>query len=102
MQQKGVYKFDPIRLAEVHQECQQAVKNDMTEGINLIIVSNTFTTNREIAPYRLLAAQYQYRLCVITVEHGMLPPTALAERNAHNVSAETIQRMADRWEQFHL
>jgi len=95
------YKFDPSKLHEAHKWCQDVVDMDMEYGTKIIIVSNTFTTNRELSPYVDLAHKYKYKLVVLTIESGM-SLEGLAARNIHNVPLESLVRMDQRWEQFTL
>lgn len=87
----GEYRFDPARLGEAHQDCQDRAWMAMSVEIPLVIVHNTFSRNWEMAAYRELAEEHGYRLTVATVEgdHGSLhaPP-------------EVRERMAERWEQW--
>lgn len=98
----GGYHFDPSRIARAHQWNQDRVLDAMineTEHTPLIIVPNTFSTNKELAPYLTLAKEYGYTVTVVTVESG-LDSVDLAIRNTHNVPQEVIQRMIHRWEPY--
>lgn len=55
-----------------------------------IVVSNTFTTERELKPYYELAEKYDYNVVSLIVEnrHG--------GKNTHNVPDETIEKMRNR------
>ena len=57
-----------------------------------IVVSNTFTTEKEMKPYYKLAEQYGYRVHSLIVEnrHGGI--------NEHNVPDETLEKMKKRFE----
>ncbi len=92
----GSYQFDPALLSRAHQWCQAWAHQGLLEG-GIVIVSNTFTRRRELAPYREMALECGYEVCELTVASS-LSVEELAQRNAHGVSAETIQNMRDRWE----
>jgi predicted kinase len=91
------YNFDPSKLKEAHQWCQDAVSNAMllnyTTGHNeTIAVSNTFTQEWEMKPYIDMAEDWGYRVFSIIVEnrHGGV--------NQHGVPNEKLQQMNDRFE----
>jgi predicted kinase len=85
----GEYKFDITRIAEAHQWCQDEVRKCLTNGFSAI-VSNTFTTKREMQPYFDMAREF-----------GCEPQVVLCQGNfgnIHNVPYEVIERMAARFE----
>ena len=91
------YNFDPSKLKEAHQWCQDAVSNAMllnyTTGHNeTIVVSNTFTQEWEMKPYMDMAEDWGYRVFSVIVEnrHGGV--------NEHGVPDEKLQQMQDRFE----
>ena len=86
------YKFDPTKLKDAHAWCQSRVKHCMTEGIQNISVSNTFTQEWEMEAYYNLAKEYNYRVFSIIVEnrHG--------GKNLHGVPEDKLQVMNDRFQ----
>lgn len=93
----GEYKFDPTKLKQYHQMCQDEVNLAMiqnhTANLNdVIVVSNTFTQEWEIKPYFDLAKTYGYQVFSLIVEnrHGGL--------NQHGVPEDKVQIMKDRFE----
>ena len=46
----GVYKYDSSRIREAHAWCQLMTQQALRRGSN-VVVSNTFTQVREMAPY---------------------------------------------------
>jgi len=46
----GEYKFDMSRIKEAHQWCQDKTKSMLNMGQS-VVVSNTFTTQKEMKPY---------------------------------------------------
>lgn len=84
----GVYRFDPSKLDLAHISCQLSVNDGMENGIDCIIVSNTFTTADEIQPYLDLAEEYGYAVKVIrmTKEYGSI----------HGVPDKSMERMRRR------
>lgn len=86
----GDYKFDAGKLSYVHEKCQEFVKFYMEEG-NDIIVSNTFTTEKELQPYLDMAEEYGYTVVSLIVEnrHG--------GKSIHNVPETTMEKMRQRF-----
>ena len=97
--ENGEYIFNGADIKKAHQWCQSQVElamiqNHITDGLDSsdIIVSNTFTQEREIEPYYKLAGSYGYRVFSLIVEnrHG--------GENVHGAPADKIQIMKDRFE----
>jgi predicted kinase len=94
----GEYNFDPSRLKEAHEWCRNQVETRMSDHqVNPqfypeIVVSNTFTQEWEMQSYIDLAKKYGYQVTTLIVEnrHG--------NSNVHNVPAETLDRMRQRFE----
>lgn len=87
----GEYKFDPELLGRAHAYCQGQVHAAMHRRKN-IVVSNTFTTGRELEPYYVLAREngYQIQTIICRGEFG----------SVHNVPSETIERMRKRFDYY--
>ena len=93
----GEYRFDASKLKDAHESCRNQVETYMKDSLvndqfyPEIAVSNTFTQEWEMQPYFDLAKKYGYMVFSIIVEnrHG--------GSNQHNVPAEAIQRMKDRF-----
>ena len=93
----GVYKFDPAKIKDAHNWCQNSVAQAMlvnyTSGHNsTIIVSNTFTQDWEMKPYYEMAKQWDYKVFSVIVEnrHG--------GENVHGVPADKLEMMKNRFE----
>lgn len=86
----GNYNFNPTLLHKAHNECQEKTEKCMVSG-NGVVVSNTFTTEKELKPYLDLAEKYGYRVVALIVEnrHG--------SKSVHDVPETTIQKMKDRF-----
>jgi predicted ABC-type ATPase len=84
----GEYRFDTSLLPQAHEWCRLSVLRTIRTG-EAVIVSNTFTTFKEIIPYLDLARAYGYEVEVIslTKEWGSI----------HNVPEITLQRQRDRF-----
>lgn len=82
------YVFDAARLPQAHAWCQN-LTNEMLSIGHIVVVSNTFTTIKELRPYFVIAAA-----------HGIVPQVIACQNrfnNIHNVPAESLQRMSARW-----
>lgn len=87
--ENGEYKFDVDRLYLAHRWCQDQTRSDLEAGMN-VIVSNTFTTLKELKPYFKIASEFGIIPQVITC-HGCW-------ENVHNVPEETMKKMRSRFE----
>ena len=63
----------------------------MVNKLSKIIIHNTFTMDWELEPYFKLASQYNYAMFVVTVENYH------QSGNAHEVSDEQLQKMAEKY-----
>jgi tRNA uridine 5-carbamoylmethylation protein Kti12 len=85
--------FDGSLLAQAHAQCLERFTTDIqtSSGYDLVIVSNTFTTHKEMLPYQ--------EACVA---RGIIPQVIKCTGtfgSVHNVPASTIERMRARWEE---
>jgi predicted kinase len=85
--QDGAYHFASEWLGDAHRWAQLEVKKNMIHW-NDIVVSNTFTTFKEIKPYLELANEFKYTVYVVTLtkEFG----------SVHNVPEEVMERQRAR------
>jgi predicted kinase len=84
-----IFLFDKNHLA--YKNCQEQTENAMQIGIHKIIIDNTFTLDWEIEPYFKLAAKYNYRVFVATVENYH------KGQNEHGISDEQVKKMAEKY-----
>jgi len=84
----GEYEFDASRLHLAHAICQQSARDALTTGADAI-VSNTFTTLKELKPYFKLAKEFKIVPTVILCQNMF--------GNVHNVPVEALDRMRDRF-----
>lgn len=89
--QNDEYKFDPNKLKLAHQWCQDMCLRAMRNNLD-IVVSNTFTTKKEMEPYLYMAKNMGYKVKVIrmTGNYG----------NVHNVPESVLENMRNRMEPF--
>lgn len=85
----GEYQFDYARLGEAHQWCLDQTRKLMRSGFSPV-VSNTFTTKKELQPYFDLAKEFEIVPTVILCQNTF--------ENVHNVPVEALERMAGRFE----
>lgn len=84
----GEYQFDPSRIKQAHAWCLLATFEALQDGVD-VIVSNTFTTAKEIQPYADLARDLDTHFDIITRtgNYGSI----------HNVPKATVEKMARRF-----
>ena len=87
----GAYEYNPGYLRQAHEQCQSKTRDAMQRGVSFVIVSNTFTTERELAPYLDMANQLNYSVTSLVIEnrHG--------EKSIHGVPEEAMDRMRNRF-----
>lgn len=83
----GNYKFNPASLPYAHKMCYENTRSALNAGLN-VAVHNTFTTHKEMEPYKALAKNIQLVILHCKGEW----------KSVHNVPDETIQRMRNRFE----
>ena len=87
------YQFDASKLGAAHKWCFDSVKESLTIGCECI-VSNTFTTLKEMKPYLVLAEELGVKVQVLRMKN-------LGEYGSiHNVPEETIKRMKNRFHDY--
>lgn len=87
----GVYQWKPENVQAAHSWCQHKAAITMNHQLGDVIVSNTFTTEKEMQPYIDMAGIYGYRVTSLVVEHrhdGV---------NQHNVPQATLDKMRNRF-----
>lgn len=88
--EEGNYVFVPSRLSHAHEMCLNLTRIFLTEGLR-VAVHNTFTTEKEMAPYFELAEELGVQITTLVVEnrHG--------SKSVHGVPEHTLERMARRF-----
>jgi predicted kinase len=87
----GAYHFEFDKNHLAYKACEENCRKAMENGMEKIFVDNTFTLDWELQSYFKLAADFNYRLFVCTVENYH------EQKNTHDVSDEQIQKMADKY-----
>jgi len=85
----GEYKWDAKRLKEAHAWCLAETRKLLERGM-IPVVSNTFTTIKELKPYFDLAKEFGIKPNVMLAQGGF--------KNTHNVPEATLKRMRDRFQ----
>lgn len=86
---EGEYVFKADHIHEAHNWCQNWTKRLMLREEPGIVISNTFTTFREMKYYIDLAKSYGYEIEVISLTHEY--------GSIHGVPEETMQKMRNRF-----
>lgn len=88
--EEGEYNWYPSGTHAAHWHCQEKARWCMENG-HSVVVSNTFTTEKELKPYLEMAEKFGYRVTCIIVEnrHGNV--------SIHGVPEETMTKMRDRF-----
>lgn len=89
--QTGEYNFRYQDNHLAYKNCEQVTAQQMAQKHEKIFVDHTFTLDWEMEPYFKLAAQHGYQLHVVTVEnyHG--------GQNTHDIPADQLQKMAEKY-----
>jgi len=87
----GSYNFNFKENYLAYKNCNDKTEAEMKKNTPKIFVDNTFTLEWEMEPYFKLAEKYSYDVHVVTVEnrHGGC--------NIHNIDAEKISKMAEKY-----
>lgn len=87
----GNYNFDADKLYDAHRWCYTNTNHVMSLQKSDVIVSNTFTTEKELKQYLELAETWNYKVVSLVVEnrHG--------GKSIHNVPDKTLEKMEKRF-----
>jgi len=87
----GQYEFNHTENHIAYKACERNTENRLKEGIEKVIVHNTFTIDWELQPYFEMAKKYNYTLFITTVEnyHKGL--------NTHGIAEEQLRKMAEKY-----
>lgn len=87
----GIYNFDPNRLGSAHLWCRRMTETAMSEGHTIVVVSNTFTTEKELKDYFKLAQSFGYKVITMIVENRH------DGENIHGVPEDKLEIMRERF-----
>lgn len=85
----GNYNFDVNKLHDAHQRCLLNTRKCLEVGQH-VIVSNTFTTRKELKPYFELAKEFNVTPIVLLAQNSF--------GSVHGVPEEKMQQMRDRFQ----
>lgn len=88
-QLKDQYAFDARKLRQAHSWCFNSTRNGLIGGYS-VVVSNTFTTKKEILPYIELANDLAISYNIIICQGDF--------ESIHDVPRETIEKMKNRFD----
>ena len=86
---QGNYNFDATKLHQAHTWCHNKTREALEQN-RTVIVSNTFTTKKELKPYFDMAKEFD-----------IVPIVYLAQNqfnSVHGVPADKLQAMRDRFQ----
>lgn len=89
------YRFDPKKLGRAHELCRRRVDSAMFHG-GIVIVHNTFTTEKELRPYFDLVERY-HRLGDDWLVQSLIVENRHGGTNTHNVPNEALMKMRNRF-----
>ena len=90
VQEDGTYKFNHLMLGHAHGLCQTNAYETLKSG-NSVAVSNTSTTEKEVAAYQQMAAELGAKFVSLVVE------SRHDGKNQHGVPEEKLQQMRNRF-----
>jgi len=85
----GKYEFFLSKVKEAHEWCVYLTEEALQIGES-VVVSNTFITKDEMAPYVKLAKKYNARLKIVVCQGRY--------KSSHHVPERTMEMMRQRWE----
>ena len=85
----GTYKWDASKIGDAHKWCQSMTEKALKMEYD-VVVSNTFTTIKELRPYFEIAKSLSITPIVITANGAF--------NNIHNVPSDTLIKMRGRFQ----
>ncbi len=92
----GSYNWNASKVSLNHNRNYKAFKDSIEQGIPLVIVDNTNTTKSEYEKYLKFAQTFDYWVSMMVMAHPTVGEAV--ERNVHNVPADVIKKMLQRFE----
>lgn len=89
-QDTGEYNWVASEIGKAHMWCQSLFKENLEDGTEIIVVSNTNVTTKDVNTYRKVALEYGYRVFVLTVENWH------EGKDVHNVPDEVKVSMREK------
>lgn len=88
--ENGEYKFDRQKIGHAHNYCRNKFENALNLNAELIVISNTNCSEKEIQPYIDRAREANYSIISLVIEnrHG--------SENIHGVPIDTLNGQEQR------
>lgn len=86
----GNYNFDASKLCEAHAWCKMQVMQAFQDPNVHVVVHNTFTTDRELAPYLEFAQELGIKVRVLVIENRR------GGSSVHDVPSLVLDRQRNR------
>jgi hypothetical protein len=92
--EKSQYIFGPAELGNAHRYCINTTEFHLRQGLQSVVICNTFTQYWEMVPYFELAKKYEVKVKIIEMKGKY--------KNIHNTPSEKLEEMEKRWESYEL
>lgn len=89
--EEGRYQFDPYKNHLAYKQCEELTEEQLKKFTPKVFVDNTFTLEWEMEPFFKMAAHYNCRIFILTVENRH------AGKNNHNINDEQLAKMAAKY-----
>lgn len=89
--ENGDYNFVHTENHLAYKACESNTEQQLKQGVEKVIVDNTFTIEWELEPYLKLAKEYNYRVFVMTMENRH------DGKNIHQIPEEQIEKMRQKF-----
>lgn len=93
----GSYNFNPSQLRNAHDWCYGKYRASLALDVPLVVVDNTNTRAWEFERYISAAKEWQYNVRVCRMVADV---ETCIRRQVHNVPADKILQMAERFEDY--
>ena len=90
--EEGNYNFNQRDLPKAHKWCRVRTEHQMEDGVEKIVIANTFTQEWEFKDYYELAEEYGYRV------HSLIVENRHGNKSVHNVPDATLGNMRNRFD----
>lgn len=86
---KGNYNFDQNRIYYAHKNCYEKAFKALDEGIQYVIVANTFVTHKDMKPYLKEATARGIEVTIYRMDNEF--------QNVHNVPPDKVAHMKEQF-----
>lgn len=90
--EEGNYNFNQRDLPTAHKWCRVRTEHQMEDGVEKIVIANTFTQEWEFKEYYELAKEYGYKV------HSLIVENRHGNKSIHNVPDATLDNMRNRFD----